>query len=88
MYVYTAWCIMRRMTRTQIHLGEEEVAILDREQQRTGASRSELIRRAVRAAYASAPTGAPRARSIGAVNLPGLDASDDESWLAADWGRR
>lgn len=39
------------MARTQIHLGDEELSLLDREAQRTGASRSELIRRAVRERY-------------------------------------
>lgn len=37
--------------RTQIYLGDEEIEALDREAERTGASRSELIRRAVRARY-------------------------------------
>lgn len=36
------------MGRTQVYLGEEELALLDRAAQTTGASRSELIRRAVR----------------------------------------
>jgi len=39
------------MERTQIYLGREEIEALDREAGRTGASRSELIRRAVRAQY-------------------------------------
>jgi Arc/MetJ-type ribon-helix-helix transcriptional regulator len=34
--------------RTQIYLGEEELELLDRVARATGASRSELIRRAVR----------------------------------------
>jgi Arc/MetJ-type ribon-helix-helix transcriptional regulator len=37
--------------RTQIYLGDEETALLDRVAQASGASRSELIRRAVRSAY-------------------------------------
>jgi len=36
------------MGRTQIYLGDEELKLLDRVAQATGASRSELIRRAVR----------------------------------------
>lgn len=36
------------MARTQIYLGEEELELLDRVARATGASRSELIRRAVR----------------------------------------
>jgi hypothetical protein len=37
--------------RTQIYLGEEEIALLTRAEQESGASRSELIRRAIRATY-------------------------------------
>lgn len=39
------------MVRTQIHLGEGEIELLDDEAARSGASRSELIRRAIRAQY-------------------------------------
>lgn len=39
------------MGRTQIYLSEEELALLERAAHATGASRSELIRRAVRALY-------------------------------------
>ena len=39
------------MHRTQIYLDEEEVSALNAAIERTGASRSELIRRAVRAQY-------------------------------------
>ena len=34
--------------RTQIYLGDEDIALLDRVSAETGASRSELVRRAVR----------------------------------------
>lgn len=37
--------------RTQIYLDDHEVALLTQESARTGASRSELIRRAVRTQY-------------------------------------
>lgn len=37
--------------RTQIYLDDHEVALLTQESERTGASRSELIRRAVRTQY-------------------------------------
>ena len=37
--------------RTQIYLDDHEVALLSQESARTGASRSELIRRAVRIQY-------------------------------------
>ena len=39
------------MGRTQVYLGEEELKLLDRVSQETGASRSELIRRAVQASF-------------------------------------
>lgn len=39
------------MHRTQIYLDEQEVSALDAAAERTGASRSELIRRAIRAQY-------------------------------------
>jgi metal-responsive CopG/Arc/MetJ family transcriptional regulator len=42
------------MIRTQIHLGGDEVALLDRTARATGASRSELIRQAIRQQYGSA----------------------------------
>jgi hypothetical protein len=41
------------MHRTQIYLDDDEVALLAQESARTGASRSELIRRAVRTQYGS-----------------------------------
>lgn len=37
--------------RTQIYLTEDDLALLEREANRSGASRSELIRRAIRARY-------------------------------------
>jgi Ribbon-helix-helix protein, copG family len=39
------------MSRTQIYLGEHELKLLDRASRETGASRSELIRRAVRSTF-------------------------------------
>jgi Arc/MetJ-type ribon-helix-helix transcriptional regulator len=39
------------MGRTQVYLGEEELELLDRVSEETGASRSELIRRAVQASF-------------------------------------
>ncbi len=39
------------VSRTQIYLGSEELALLDRASKESGASRSELIRRAVRATF-------------------------------------
>jgi Arc/MetJ-type ribon-helix-helix transcriptional regulator len=45
---------MTRMIRTQISLEPDAIELLDREVARTGASRSELIRRAVRRQYGEA----------------------------------
>ncbi|MBI4306048.1 MAG: ribbon-helix-helix protein, CopG family [Chloroflexi bacterium] len=39
------------MRRTQVYLGEEELKLLDRVARATGASQSELIRRAVRRTF-------------------------------------
>jgi metal-responsive CopG/Arc/MetJ family transcriptional regulator len=39
------------MNRTKIYLGEDELELLDLASQETGASRSELVRRAVRATF-------------------------------------
>ena len=44
------------MRRTQVYLGDEELALLDRAVCATGASRSELIRRAVRQTYGTMST--------------------------------
>jgi hypothetical protein len=41
--------------RTQIYLTDVELELLDRAERETGASRSELIRRAIQAAYGPAP---------------------------------
>lgn len=43
------------MHRTQIYLSDDEAALLAELSARTGASRSELIRRAIRAQYAGQP---------------------------------
>jgi Arc/MetJ-type ribon-helix-helix transcriptional regulator len=42
--------------RTQIYLGDAELALLDRVAEATGASRSELVRRAVRSVYGAGLT--------------------------------
>lgn len=43
--------------RTQIYLSEEELELLDRARRATGASRSELVRRAVRATFGGSDGG-------------------------------
>ena len=49
--------------RTQIYLGDDELELLDRVAQTTGASRSELVRRAVRNTYGE-KTKAERLRAL------------------------
>lgn len=49
--------------RTQIYLDDEEVSALDAAASRSGASRSELIRRAIRAQY-SEPTHGTRLEAL------------------------
>jgi hypothetical protein len=49
--------------RTQIYLGEEELKLLDQAAQATGASRSALIRRAVRESFGTT-TKADRLRAL------------------------
>jgi Arc/MetJ-type ribon-helix-helix transcriptional regulator len=51
------------MRRTQVHLDASDLELLDRMPERTGASRSELIRRAVRASYGQ-PTKEERLAAI------------------------
>jgi Arc/MetJ-type ribon-helix-helix transcriptional regulator len=52
------------MSRTQVYLDKEDLDLLDAVAAETGASRSELIRRAVRRAYGEAAT-ADRLRALG-----------------------
>jgi hypothetical protein len=49
--------------RTQVYLGDEELELLDRVAKATGASRSELIRRAVRSTFGET-TRAERVRAL------------------------
>jgi hypothetical protein len=51
------------MTRTQIYLGTDELELLDRVARLTGASRSELVRRAVRSTFGE-PTKADRLQAL------------------------
>lgn len=53
------------MGRTQVYLGEDELALLDRAAQASGATRSELIRRAVRSTFGER-TKAERLRALDA----------------------
>jgi hypothetical protein len=51
--------------RTQIYLGDDELELLDRVSRSTGASRSELVRRAVRNTF-GAPTKSQKLRALDA----------------------
>lgn len=51
------------MGRTQIYLGDDELELLDRVTRATGASRSELIRRAIRSTFGE-KTKAERIRAL------------------------
>jgi metal-responsive CopG/Arc/MetJ family transcriptional regulator len=51
------------MPRTQVYLGDDELDVLDRASRATGASRSELIRRAVRSTFGD-KTKAERLRAL------------------------
>ncbi len=51
--------------RTQIYLGDDELELLDRVARATGASRSELVRRAVRSTFGEM-TRAEKLRALGA----------------------
>jgi Arc/MetJ-type ribon-helix-helix transcriptional regulator len=51
------------MSRTQVYLNKEELDLLDRVARATGASRSELIRRAIRSTFGE-KTKAERLRAL------------------------
>jgi len=53
------------MGRTQIYLGSDELELLDRVARMTGASRSELVRRAVRSTFGQ-PTKADKLGALAA----------------------
>jgi metal-responsive CopG/Arc/MetJ family transcriptional regulator len=65
------------MVRTQIHLSDEDVAALDRVARETGASRSELIRRAVREKYGAARQR-PRSVSFGVARGSAFPTDPEE----------
>lgn len=57
---------LHHMGRTQIYLGDHELTLLERASRASGASRSELIRRAVRSAYGTS-SRAQRLRALEAA---------------------
>lgn len=70
--------------RTQIHLDERHIAALDRVSRETGASRSELIRRAIDVVYDG---GGERRlpRSLGVVSDGRYDASTIKQRIREQW---
>lgn len=79
---------MARMTRTQIHLGDEEIQLLERQVLATGASRSELIRRAIRERYGAEPSPPRRPSFIGSVSSGRIDATEAKEWARREWDKR
>jgi hypothetical protein len=69
------------MKATQIHLTESDFALLDAESARTGASRAELIRRAIREAYGRADSSRLPS-SVGIVADGSFDAEKIDEELA------
>ena len=79
------------MHRTQIYLDDHEVTLLSQESARTGASRSELIRRAVRTQYGvDTPEGrlAALRASAGTWSERSGTGADYVDELRSDLGRR
>jgi predicted transcriptional regulator len=62
------------MGRTQIYLGDDELELLDRVARTTGASRSELIRRAVRSTFGE-KTKPESTDWLGLIELGALEAA-------------
>lgn len=84
MYTGVGRCIIGSMHRTQIHLDDRQLAALDRAASETGASRSELIRRAIDAVY---DNGGQRRlpRSLGSVSDGTLDATTVKRRIREQW---
>ena len=77
--------------RTQVYLGDDELELLDRVARATGASRSELIRRAVRSTFGE-QTKAERLgaleASAGSWSRRGLTGADYVEVLRGDLNQR
>jgi len=77
------------MHRTQIHLGDEELRLLELAGAATGASRSALIRRAIIDVYGAPPgRSRPWPRSIGIASTGRIDATQAKEWVRREWDRR
>jgi metal-responsive CopG/Arc/MetJ family transcriptional regulator len=72
MYTNIFRCIPSNVGRTQIYLGKEELDLLDRAGEQTGASRSELIRRAIRSHYAQYATMSQEERLARLMGVAGI----------------
>jgi Arc/MetJ-type ribon-helix-helix transcriptional regulator len=79
------------MSRTQVYLGDDELDLLERASRETGASRSELIRRAVRATF-GAKESSERLRALqasaGSWSARGPSGADYVDARRGDLGRR
>lgn len=65
------------MTRTQIYLDENELQLLERAARESGASRSELIRRAIRRTYGATRGRTPEERLAAIRAAAGIWADRD-----------
>jgi Arc/MetJ-type ribon-helix-helix transcriptional regulator len=77
--------------RTQIYLGQEELGLLDRAAAETGASRSELIRRAIRQTFGEESQEArldALRRSAGSWKRRSLDGAEYVDALRGDMNDR
>jgi Arc/MetJ-type ribon-helix-helix transcriptional regulator len=79
------------MGRTQVYLGDEELGLLDRAAAESGASRSELIRRAIRRTFGDHPQEArleALRRSAGSWKRRGFDGSEYVDAIRGDLDER
>ena len=76
------------MGRTQIYLTDDELELLDRKAHETGASRSELIRRAVRESYGQPAAKRPPLSFVGIVSDGSWTSERIDDELAAIYEER
>jgi Arc/MetJ-type ribon-helix-helix transcriptional regulator len=93
MYNDTTWCYAGVMgQRTQVYLSDSELDLLDRARRTTGASRSELIRRAVQKTYGDAMSTEERVRVLretaGAWKDRGLTGAEYVDAIRGDLSER
>jgi Arc/MetJ-type ribon-helix-helix transcriptional regulator len=93
MYNDTMWCYDRGVgQRTQIYLSDSELDLLDRARRTSGASRSELIRRAVQKTYGEATSTEDRVRILretaGAWKDRGLTGAEYVDAIRGDLSER